>query len=99
MKIEVPQATIDKMMKSRVTAFNKKIRDLEAKLKRRDNKIHKLKKEIESLKGDLMVQQGEPAITIAKIAAALVSQMEEANWIQRIHDCEEQGYCDCKDFY
>jgi len=99
MKLEVSEKDIDRLIKSRVTEFNKIERDLKAKLVRRDNKIRKLQKELEKLKADMMITRGGPAVTIAKIAEALVTSLEDANFITRVHDCEHDDYCDCRDFY
>lgn len=99
MKIEVDEKTIDKLLGKRVTEFNKKIRDLESKLKRRDNRIHKLEKELERTKASLVINKGEDVVRIAKIAEALVTEMEAARWITRTYDCEDDHYCDCHDFY
>lgn len=98
MKIEVNQDTIDKLMKKRATAFNKEIRDLKAKLERRDKRIQKLAHEIEKLKGDMMETERGVAVKIAQIAYALVSEMESANWVRRYHTCDDPDLCDCGDF-
>jgi len=87
MKIEVDQSTIDKLMKQRVTEFNKIERDLTTKLVRRDKKIHKLLHEIEVLKAVRMDEEKVTAERIAKIARCLVGEMQRANWIEKYESC------------
>ena len=94
MKLEVSEKDIDRLIKSRVTAFNKKIRDLEAKLVRRDSKVHKLQREIEILKACRMDESKETAETIAKIARGLVQAMQRANWIEKYEGCGHEWCAD-----
>lgn len=99
MKIEIDQNAIDRLMKKRVTEFNKTIRDLTAKLARRDKKIQKLAHELEVVKGDMMETERGVSARIAQIAHALITEMQSANWIKIHHDCEEPDVCVCGDFY
>lgn len=93
MQIKVDQETIDKLVKQRVAEFNKIERDLTAKLKRRDNKVHKLQKELELLKADLMDTSKEDAQKIARLAQVLVGELQRLNWVHRYDDyC-----CYCQD--
>ncbi len=98
-KIEIDDKVIDKLVGKRVVQFNKIERDLEAKLTHRDNKIKKLQKEIESMKGQLMATKGEVVVRIAKVAEALVAEMEYANWVTRVHEGEDCEDCTCHEFY
>ena len=92
MKVEIDNKTIDKLVGKRVAEYNKKIRDLEAKLTRRDNKIHKLQREIEKLKGDLMDTSAGQAKRVADIAYALVLEMQKAGWVTKYPEYEEEDY-------
>lgn len=86
MKLEVSEKDIDRLIKSRVTEFNKIERDLKSKLVRRDNKIHKLQREIEILQAGKMDEDRETAELIAKIAKVLIGTMQRANWIEKYED-------------
>jgi len=99
MKIEINNKDIDKLIKKRVTEFNKKIRELEAKLQRRENKIRKLERELEVTKGQMMDQGRDTASTIAKLAQCLVHELENANWVANNHHCTDCDDCKCSDFY
>jgi predicted RNase H-like nuclease (RuvC/YqgF family) len=87
MKIDVDQGTVDKLIKKRVTAFNKEIRDLKAKLERRDKRIQKLVHEVEVLKSVRMDEEKVTAERIAKIARCLVGEMQRANWVEKYEGC------------
>jgi hypothetical protein len=97
MKVEIDQKTIDKLVGKRVAQFNKTIRDLEAKLKRRDNKIHKLQREMEILKGEMMETSEGQAKRIRDIAYALMIEMQNANWVPKPdYSCP---HCDDEECY
>lgn len=96
MKIELDEATVDKLVGKRVAEFNKTIRGLEQKLERRDKKIAKLSRELEIVKGQLMVQDKEQIGNIAKVAQQLVYMMQEANLVASL-DEEDDDYEDDSD--
>lgn len=86
MKIEVDQQSIDKLIGKRVVEFNKTIKSLEDKIKRRDKQVQKLKHEVEVLKGSLMSDDKEEIEAIAKVARHLVTMLQEAKWVEKYHD-------------
>ena len=87
MKIDIDESTIDKLIKKRVTEFNKEIRTLTLKLERRENKIKKLERELEMYKAGRMDTDKEVSDRIAKIARALVGEMQRANWVEKYEGC------------
>ena len=97
MRIEVDESAVDKLISKRVAAFEKKIKTLENKLKRRDSKIHKLERELEMYKAGRMDTDKETSDRIAKIARALVGEMQRANWVEAHYECGTVHYADYYD--
>lgn len=93
MKVEIDQKDIDKLIKKRVTQFNKEIRTLQAKLVRRDNRIVKMKREIEMLEASLMGTKEGEAKRIADLASCLVSELKRVKWIPGNYcwNCDEDN--------
>jgi hypothetical protein len=96
-KVELDDAVIDKLIGKRVTALNKTIKGLESKVKTRDNKIHKLKREVELLSADRMADDKKTADNIAKVARLLVGELQRANWVEKFYECGAEHCADTDD--
>jgi len=89
MKIDVDQKTLDKLCEDRVKSLKREIISLKNKLDTRDNTIHKLKKEIELIRGSLVDTSKGEAKNIAKLSQVLVDELMRIGWVEKY---EEDDY-------